>query len=561
MKRSLLVSSCILFFLIGCSGEESEFASIIESDDDIESVRSPLYINDNNVWTARVVPVCWESQGTVYDTEKIWVKEVLERTWQQESGTSFSGFSACSAGQAGIHVRFNNAGSATSPMGNLLNGVNATYTSPSVLTGVNLNTWQGTSCSSGWSRKECIETDAVHEFGHALSFAHEQNRPGYSFPSPTPSNCIIQGSNGNFEIGSHDTRSVMNYCNPIRMNRGVLSGTDVWGLQTFYGSHKPINVDRNGASPPQLFVRQGIFLWGNSWNGASWVWQSYASEFPGSLAAVPITSSPASVKFQGSTRVFARGFDGGLYQMVLENNSWTWYPHGGSFKGNPTPIAWGGNKLSVFVRSEDDTLNELRWDGGWSWIPHGGTLRSDPAVLESPGVISVFATMADGTLSQRYNVIGTPTWQWFPHGTYVQPGTGTTVRLASHPRAAITGTRIAVFVRGADGSLLQRFWDGSQWSWASQGGVIRGTPSAESALSVFVRGSDDTLYHNYWDSAQSKWIWAARGGSCTASPSAETADSYRRVFVRPASGGLHELYYSGGTWNWSTNAHLGVNPL
>ncbi|MFC1641886.1 ATPase, partial [Myxococcota bacterium] len=67
--------------------------------------------------------------------------------------------------------------------------------------------------------------------GHLLGFAHEQNRPD------TPAACAEerQGTRGDMVFGSWDLSSIMNYCNPVWNNGGVLSGTDVAGAQFCYG--------------------------------------------------------------------------------------------------------------------------------------------------------------------------------------------------------------------------------------------------------------------------------------------------------------------------------------
>jgi hypothetical protein len=83
-------------------------------------------------------------------------------------------------------------------------------------------------------RRDCIYSIAVHEFGHAIGYAHEQNR----FDAPGECQLLRQGTDGDLLLTPYDPQSVMNYCNRLYNNNGQLSENDRRALAAVYGVHQ-----------------------------------------------------------------------------------------------------------------------------------------------------------------------------------------------------------------------------------------------------------------------------------------------------------------------------------
>lgn len=192
-----------------------------------EEVNLYSYGYRTGIWQTNLIPVCWENAG--YEQEKQWIRSAVARTWEDESALIFSGWNQCTATDRGIRILIAEEWPHTKGLGSTLNGRR---------NGMVLNvTFNSFSLSCKTKRRFCIETIAVHEFGHALSFAHEQNR------QDTPAWCKQepQGTSGDIILTPWDTDSVMNYCNLRWSNEGVLSRYDTRSLRQWYGrpSWKP----------------------------------------------------------------------------------------------------------------------------------------------------------------------------------------------------------------------------------------------------------------------------------------------------------------------------------
>ncbi|MEW9521226.1 hypothetical protein [Streptomyces tubercidicus] len=192
-----------------------------------------------------------------------------------------------------------------------------------------------------------------------------------------------------------------------------------------------------------------------------------------------------------------------------------------------------------------------------AWTDIGGTQSTSPAIASGgPDSADAFVRGTDGALYQK-------TWDghsWT--GAWGNLGGPTGGTFTGAPAAVSDAPgQIDVAVRGTDNHLYHRAYRSGSWgSWEDLGGTIADSPAISSQhdnqLDVFVRGTDGALYQKSWDGTAWSSNWANLGGpssgTFTGAPAAVSNASGRiDLAVRGTDNQLYHRAYYGGNWQTS----------
>jgi hypothetical protein len=414
MNRSFVCGITVIATILGASGCATP-TDVGESVERAGTSEDPLYGLGSlaQAWPNGMVSVCFES-GTGHPALQQKIPGILKASWGTAANLSFVGFGVCSGTSNQVRVSFStvqNFRGATDNLGYGQRTISLIFDDTSPFTH--------------------FTYEVIHEFGHALGFAHEMKRPD-NWRNGTALQCPpVPGDESQYALATgginltstYDAASIMNYC-PGGF-RTTLSAGDIAGARAAYGAPLARPPAGAGIAAFQQLEGQVISMsvgadgaLNEAWEIADGPWGNLKKLTNVGFAP---PGAPVVIDRQYSNQVdaFVVGNDGALY-VLWERDNGPWSAPVAITSQNVIPkgarLATGrqGAQLDVFYVDNAGALN-VSWpqaSGVWSsrrlsstgFAPVGapvaaglqGSNQLDAFVVDNNGNASVFWVPGNG---------------------------------------------------------------------------------------------------------------------------------------------------------------------
>jgi hypothetical protein len=445
------------------------------AEEPIGRLSQPLSGVQSSFWPHTNIAVCWDTWNGTDAQARGWVQSAINETWERYSAVRFFGWGSCSGfaqvGEA-IRVRVADVNPAVSEIGSALHGVEG-----GMVLNFTFAAWEPGCAANPADREFCIRAIAVHEFGHALGFTHEDHRSD-RFGCTEPH--MAQGTSGDYMITAYDLQSVMNYCNPKWNGDGVLSFHDRWGAVAIYGGWSP-----DFATTPNAAAADMTYL-----------------------AVAHRNSDELNIFYEGPDRALGtnwsnRNVDGGIWQRPFGIT-----PPGAARADTPIGAVARGKQLHAFYIGPDNAL-ATTWTDGGPWVaafpitPPSAARGDSPLAATIRGdQLHVFYIGPDGALASTWAAPNVDDGRWQAPFPITPPGTAAP---ASRLDVTLRKSELHVFFQDGAGAMATAWSapdvDNGRWQPAfpitPPGAGIAGTAVdavlRSDQLHLFYQGPDGAL--------------------------------------------------------------------
>ena len=228
------LASGVLLCSAGCGSLPGDVGEVDEeATSTAETAEALFWAADVITWNhspggPTTISVCYETEGTLPTPPSVSdvvgdIRDLLERTWGHYANIDFTGWSACT-GSERLHLRLllhnTRLCAGCSNLGQPATGAPGDYTTvtlkwdagPTILAFDYSLPWQ-----EALERQRFARSRVMHEFGHALGFAHDHDHPGNFDSNGFPRYCEdapsrFEATHGVPLTGDFDPWSQMSYC-------------------------------------------------------------------------------------------------------------------------------------------------------------------------------------------------------------------------------------------------------------------------------------------------------------------------------------------------------------